>query len=48
MTLIKKIKDKKIKNFKNKFYKIKDYNNKILFDETKLFNDWYVQKKLDK
>ena len=45
---IQKIKDKKIKNFKNKFYKIKDYNNKILFDETKLFNDWYVPKKLDK
>jgi aminoglycoside/choline kinase family phosphotransferase len=45
---IQKIKDKKIKNFKNKFYKIKDYNNKILFDETKLFNDWYVPKKLNK
>jgi N-acetylmuramate 1-kinase len=45
---IQKIKDKKIKNFKNKFYKIKDYDNKILFDETKLFNDWYVPKKLDK
>ena len=45
---IQKIKDKKIKNFKNKFYKIKDYNIKILFDETKLFNDWYVPKKLDK
>merc|ERR1711906_32253 len=27
---IQKIKDKKIKNFKNKFYKIKDYDNKIL------------------
>jgi aminoglycoside/choline kinase family phosphotransferase len=45
---IQKIKDKKIKNFKNKFYKIKDYNNKILFDETKLFIDWYIPKKLNK
>jgi aminoglycoside/choline kinase family phosphotransferase len=45
---IQKIKDKKIKNFKKKFYKIKDYNNKILFDETKLFIDWYIPKKLNK
>ena len=45
---IQKIKDKKIKNFNNKFYKIKNYNNKVLFDETKLFNDWYVPKKLNK
>ena len=45
---IQKIKDKKVKNFNNKFYKIKNYNNKVLFDETKLFNDWYVPKKLNK
>jgi aminoglycoside/choline kinase family phosphotransferase len=45
---IQKIKDKKIKNFNNEFYKIKNYNNKVLFDETKLFNDWYVPKKLNK
>ena len=45
---IQKIKDKKIKNFNNKFYKIKNYNNKVLFDETKLFNDWYITKKLNK
>ena len=45
---IQKIKDKKIKNFNNKFYKIKNYNNKVLFDETKLFNHWYVPKKLNK
>jgi len=36
------IKDKKIKNFKNKFYKIQEYKNKILFDEAKIFCDWYV------
>ena len=40
------IKDKKIKNFKNKLYKVQEYKNKILFDETKLFCDWYVPKTL--
>jgi len=42
------IKDKKIKNFKNAFYKIEDYKNKILFDEAKLFSYWYIPKKLNK
>jgi aminoglycoside/choline kinase family phosphotransferase len=42
------IKDKKIKNFKNIFYKIEDYKNKILFDEAKLFSYWYIPKKLNK
>ena len=42
------IKDKKVKNFKNKLYKVQEYNNKILFDETKLFCDWYVPKILSK
>ena len=42
------IKDKKIKNFKNVFYKIEDYENKILFDEAKLFSYWYIPKKLNK
>ena len=42
------IKDKKVKNFKNKLYKVQEYNNKILFDEAKLFCDWYVPKKLSK
>ena len=42
------IKDKKVKNFKNKLYKIQEYNNKILFDETKLFCNWYVPKILSK
>ena len=40
------VKDKKIKNFKNKFYKIEDYKNKILLNEAKLFIDWYAKKKL--
>ena len=42
------IKDKKVKNFKNKLYKVQEYNNKILIDETKLFCDWYAPKKLSK
>ena len=42
------IKDKKVKNFKNKLYKVKEYNNKILFDETKLFSDWYAPEILAK
>ncbi len=42
------IKNKKIKNFKNKFYKIQEYKKKILFDETKLFCDWYVPNILSK
>ena len=48
MNKIQKIKDKKVKNFNNKLHKIKSYNNKVLFNETKLFNDWYVPKKLNK
>jgi N-acetylmuramate 1-kinase len=42
------IKDKKIKNFKNKYYKIEEYKKQILFNETKLFCDWYTPKKLSK
>ena len=42
------IKDKKIKNFKNINYKIKEYKKKTLFDEAKLFCIWYVPKKLSK
>ena len=42
------IKAKKIINFKNKVYKIQEYKKKFLFDETKIFCDWYVPKKLPK
>ena len=42
------IKDKKVKNFKNKFYKVQEYKKKILFDEAKLFCDWYSPKILPK
>ena len=48
MNRIQLIKDKKIKNFKNKFYKVKEYKPKILFDETKLFCDWYTPNKMSK
>ncbi len=42
------IKDKEIKNFKNKLYKLQEYKKKMLFNETKLFCDWYVPKILPK
>ena len=45
---IQSIKDKKIKNFKNKYYKIPTYNKKILFKETSLFCSWYVERELPK
>ena len=45
---IQKIKQTKIKNFKKKYYKIPVYNNKELFNETKLFTDWYVKKYVSK
>ena len=42
------IKDKKIKNFKNKYYRIPKYKNEILIQEANLFCDWYVKKNLKK
>ena len=45
---LQKIKTKKIKNFLNQNYKLEFYKNKILYNEAKLFNDWYVKKKLNK
>ena len=48
-TLIKlqSIKDRYVINFRNQKYKIKEYNNKILFDEANLFSEWYVTRKLN-
>ena len=43
-----KIKIKKIKNFKKKFYKIQTYSNKLIFSEASLFLDWYVPKVINK
>ena len=42
------IKDKRIMNFKKQSYKIQKYEKKILFNEAKLFFNWYVLKKLPK
>ena len=48
LNAIQKIKDQKIKNFKGKVYKIKKYDNNILFNETKLFSEWYMSSKMTK
>ena len=42
------IRQRNIKNFQNKYYKIPLYTKKILFEEAKLFSEWYVKKKLSK
>ena len=42
------IKDKKIKNFKNKNYTIPKYNRKLLIKEANLFCDWYAKKNISK
>ena len=45
---IQSIKDRKIKNFKNKNYTISKYNRKILIEEANLFCNWYIKKRLKK
>ncbi len=40
------IKNKKTKDFQNNFYILNQYKKDILFNETKLFCEWYVPKKL--
>ena len=42
---IQSIKDRKIKNFKNKNYTIPRYDRKILIKEVNLFTNWYIEKK---
>ena len=42
------IKNRKIKNFKKKYYIIPKYDEKILAREANLFCDWYVKKHLSK
>ncbi len=42
------IKLKKIKNFKNKYYKIPIYSKKLIFNEANLFLDWYVPQVINK
>ena len=41
---IQKIKTKKIQTFLKKNYKIQNYSNQTLFDETSLFLKWYLPK----
>ena len=45
---IQSIKDKKIRNFKNKYYRIPEYKKKILIQEANLFCEWYVKQNLSK
>jgi N-acetylmuramate 1-kinase len=45
---IQKIKQKIIKNFKGKKYKVPIYENNKLFKEAKLFSDWYAKKYISK
>jgi len=45
---IQKIKQKIIKNFKGKNYKVPIYENNKLFKEAKLFSDWYAKKYISK
>ena len=45
---VQSIKDKKIINFKNKYYRIPEYKNEILIQEANLFCEWYVKKNLSK
>ena len=40
------IKDRKITNFKKQNYIVPKYSSKILFEEAKLFSNWYVPQKL--
>ncbi len=45
---IQAIRDRSIKNFKKKKYIIPEYKKDILFRETNLFCDWYIEKNLKK
>jgi len=45
---VQKINNKKIRNFKNKNYRLPIYSKKLLFNEAKLFLKWYVPKILIK
>jgi len=45
---IQKIKQKKVKDFNGKNYKVPTYDDKKLFKEAKLFSDWYAKKYISK
>jgi len=44
---LQKIKSKKILTFRKNKYKVPTYTNKMLFNESKLFLDWYVPKTIN-
>ena len=46
--MVQKIKTKKIKTFLGSNYEVPKYSKKILFEEAKLFLDWYAPKKIAK
>ena len=48
LSKIQKIKQKKIKNFNGKDYKIPVYEYNKLFKEAKLFSDWYAKNHISK
>jgi len=48
LSKIQKIKQRKIKNFNGKNYKIPIYEKNILFKEAKLFYNWYAKKYISK
>ena len=48
LSKIQKIKTKKIKTFNNKTYNIPKYSHDKLFNESKLFLDWYIPKVIKK
>jgi len=48
LSKIQKIKQKKIKNFNGKNYKVPIYEGDELFKEAKLFSDWYAKKYISK
>jgi len=45
---VQKVKDRKIKNFNGENYFIPKYSEKILYNETILFCEWYVEKNFSK
>ena len=48
LSKIQKIKEKKIRNFKGKNYKVPIYDSNKLFKEAKLFTDWYAKNHISK
>ena len=45
---LQKIKTRRIKDFHNKLYDVPIYSNKLLFNEAKLFCEWYIPENIKK